>query len=143
MNALQFERWWPYFATAIVVGGWWYFGQARFPARPDALLGASGGASAVLVGFLATSKTIILSLSGSTVMIKIRDAGYQEILFRYLYSALTWGFALLVASVVGFIVQSEDGLPSLYEALWVAVACLASFTYWRVTHILFKVLRWA
>ena len=143
MAALRFERGWPYLAAVLAVVGWWFIADGRFPSKPDALLGASGGASAVLVGFLATSKTIILALNGSAVMTKIREAGYQVTLFTYLYSAIAWGFGLLVISIIGFIVQTESGLPAYFEGLWVAVACLASFTYWRVTNILFKVLRWA
>lgn len=143
MTALRFERTWPYFAALLVVAGWWFIADGRFPSKPDALLGASGGASAVLVGFLATSKTIILSLNGSLVMTKIREAGYQVTMFSYLYSALMWGFGLLVVSIIGFIVQTDSGLPAYFEGLWVAIACLAAFTYLRVTNILFKILRWA
>ena len=99
MSSQKAEQYWPYVAAVLGTVSWYYLG-APFPSKPDALMGASGTVASVLVGFLGTAKAIILSITGSRVFKKIREAGFSNLLFRYLFEALIGGMALLVISVM-------------------------------------------
>lgn len=136
------EKSWPYVFTAILVAGWWWGLKAPFPAASDGLLAASGGASAVLVGFLATSKAIILSVSASAVFAKIKNGKYHTLIFDYLYQAIIFGMAFLVVSLLGFFVDRDPAAPSWFAALWVTLGICSFLLFLRITRILFKMLKW-
>jgi hypothetical protein len=134
------ERLWPYLAGVVVTAIWWCGFGAPFPDHPDGLLAASGGASAVLVGFLATAKTIILSVGNTEVFARFKAGGFTRLLFSYLYEALLFGIMLLVVSIMGFFV-APAGLAFLaFSLAWMIVASWSLMLYLRITHLLFKLL---
>lgn len=134
------ERIWPYVATPICVAMWWFIG-APFPKPAGPLLGGALTAIAVLVGFLATAKAIMLSVAASPVFKSLKETGFTSPLFSYMFEALWAGIAFLVFSVVGFFIDSADrSLPIAYTAIWMAGGTLAVFLYARITRILFLLL---
>ena len=139
MNPLQREKYWPYAATAVVALAWHYCLYSRFPEEPNDLMLATGTASAVLIGFLATAKAIILGLTGTPVFKALKDSGYHTILFRYLFEATATGLLLLVLSVVGFFFP-KDKMPLWFDHLWVIAAASALFTFMRVVGKLFRLI---
>mgnify|MGYP000692929933 CR=1 FL=1 len=85
------ERWWPYLVTALWLAFWYWPLDRIFPANPTGLLAASGTASAVLVGLLATANAIIIGL-GEKVVELITTAGEaRERLSQYAYTTLEPG----------------------------------------------------
>lgn len=136
------ERIWPYAAAIAVLAFWWIVLQAPFPPNPDGLLAASGGASAVLVGFLATAKTVILAITGARVFQKLKAGGFTKLIFAYLYEAIFAGVAFLVVSVIGFFIEDHAGNRLLFSAVWVFMGAVALMLYVRITHLLFKMLDW-
>lgn len=140
MTALKLEQWWPYAAAGILLLLWWlYFGEP-FPKNVDGLMAASGTVSVVLVGFLGTAKAIVLSISSSEVFRRLKDSGYNQILFRYLFEALAAGVALLIISLLGFFLP--DSQPQRwFMFLWIFSCSLTIFLYIRTTAILFKLVR--
>lgn len=80
-----FERFWPYFGALIGVSLWCVVLRRPYPDNFESLLSASCAASAVLVGFLATSKTVLISISSSDVYKKIKEGEYSELLLKYFY----------------------------------------------------------
>lgn len=141
LTALSIERWWPYVAS-LALSAIWYFGlKASFPSQPTGLLAATGTASAVLVGFLATMNAIILSISGSDVFKAIRKAGYHHELFRYVYEATLGSITLLLLSVVGFFIPYYGQEWLVYRCLWMVVATLSLMQFIRVTSVTFKLLK--
>lgn len=139
-RSLLIERIWPYVGAAAGTAIWFYVAGAKFPEKPDGLLGATGNAVAVLVGFLASSKAIVLSVSASAVFEKLSAAGYSQLLFAYLYEAIAAGMLLLVVSFIGFFFDSS-ALSIWYKSAWVAISLAALFCFFRVVGILFKLLR--
>lgn len=131
----------PYLFAIGVTAIWWFVGCQTFPSQPSGLLAASGGASAVLVGFLATAKTVILSLSGAKVFKALKEAGFTKALFGYLYWAIIWGILFLILSVVGFFV-TDVATPSWFPVLWVFCGALALSLFVQITNLLFKLLQW-
>ena len=141
MSALWIERLWPY-AVGIAVLGVWYWLSSPFPAKPDALMGASGTVAAVLVGFLGTAKAIILTITRSAIFRKLKEAGYTAILFRYLYEAILFGSVFLVVSVVGFFLP-ENEPQKWFAIIWILTGSWALLLYLRSTALLFKLVRHA
>lgn len=134
------ERTWPYAIALLITFFWWTVLQAPFPSNPDGLLAASGGASAVLVGFLATAKTVILAITSERVFQKLKAGGFTRLLFGYLYEAIFFGVAFLVVSILGFFVE-DPGLGRLVFSLsWVLFGSVALMLYVRITRLLFRVL---
>lgn len=142
MTALKFEQWWPYPAALSVLAIWWlYFGQP-FPKNVDGLMAASGTVSVVLVGFLGTAKAIVLSISSSEVYKRLKDTGYSNVLFRYLFESLTIAIVLLIISLVGFFLP--DSRPQeWFMVIWVLSCSATIFLYVRTTAILFKLIKQA
>ena len=141
MTPLFRERWWPY-ACSIIITFVWYLLGAPFPPKPDALMGASGTVAAVLVGFLGTAKAIVLSVSNSDVFKRIKESGYSDVLFWFLFESLTAGTVFLVISIIGFFVPEHS--PNLwFSILWVLSGTTAMLVYSRTTYLLFKLVRQA
>lgn len=136
------ERWWPYVLAALALAVWFWGLQAPFPSPSDALLGASGGASAVLVGFLATAKTVILSVSNAEVFKRLKAGKFHGLIFNYLFESITIGMVFLLVSMVGFFVDRDPVAPLWFAATWVGSGSLALFLFGRITHLLFQMLKW-
>jgi hypothetical protein len=142
MTALAFEGVLPYLTTTIVVVVWYFWLGAVFPSKPDNLLLETGTAAAVLIGFLATAKAIVLGLANSPIFRSLKETGYSNILFRYFFEAVVAGTLLLIASVIGFFFP-ESGPPKWFEVVWIAVATAAITNYLRVVGVLFKLIKQA
>lgn len=141
MKPIYFERGWPY-AAAIIVAGVWFYGGRPFPSRPDALMGASGTIAAVFVGFLGTAKAIVLSISNSRVFKKLKETGYSNVLFSYLFEAIAAGILFLIVSTVGFFLK-ENAQHPWFGFIWILTGAAAVSLYTRTTLILFKLVRQA
>ena len=123
--------------------------NGAFPADPAGLLGASGTFASVLVGFLATAKAIIMSISSSPTYKKIQTLGYSVQLMDYIRSAIYVGLFFLVVVTLGFFIDWKSIGPDdweirgviAYKALWVATAVVGLALYIRVIRIIFKVLK--
>jgi hypothetical protein len=141
MKGIFIERAWPYVASLIALGVWWYFG-APFPLKPDPLMSATGTVAAVLIGFLGTAKAIVLGMTDSEVFKRLKASGYNNVLYSYLYEALTAGMVFLVVSVVGFFLTENQPHP-IFSAIWILTGIAAMALYLRVTSLLFKLIRQA
>lgn len=142
LTSLTIEAWFPYVAALLLTAAYVRFGRSSWPKEAEALLGASGGASAVLIGFLATAKAIVLSLSGTKLYKTLRTAGYHEDMLNYILSATLTGLIFMVFSIAGFFVLTKDHLPPVwYPPLWFFLGTLSLLLFWRFTSILFRMLR--
>jgi hypothetical protein len=146
MTERIWEHVWPYVAALLVTGAWAYFGMP-FPKNLDPLMGASGTVASVLVGFLGTAKAIILSITSSKVFKRLKEAGYSDVLFQYLYEALLAGIVFLVISMVGFFLPESTAHPSniqmCFSTIWILSGTGAIILYARTTSLLFKLVRQA
>ena len=139
MSALFWEKFWPYIMAVVVTCAWLFLAGGVFPTNIDNLMTATGTASAVLVGFLATAKAIVLGLTNSPVFLAIKAANYHRVLFQYFFEAIAIGTGLLLASVLGFFFSSHTA-PLWFSIVWVFVATSAMFTYGRVVCVLFRLI---
>lgn len=141
MTSLSRERYWPYL-TALLVGAAWFYIGSPFPHNSDPLMGASGTVAAVLVGFLGTAKAIVLSVSTSDVFKRLKESGYSNVLFIYLFEALSTGIVFLVISMLGFFLPEHEPHP-WFSLIWVCAGSAAILLYSRTTILLFKLVRQA
>jgi hypothetical protein len=113
-----------------------------FLRNPDPLLGSMVAASAVLIGFLATAKSIIFTLTEKAIFLKLKQSDYNKVFFSYLKNAYSCGTLLLVISILGFFV-CEDNItkPQIYTTCLIFSGALAISTFHRFVSVLFKVLK--
>ncbi|MDA9423979.1 MULTISPECIES: hypothetical protein [Bradyrhizobium] len=142
MTPLMIERGWPYLATIVVVLIWWFGLGHPIPAKPDALMGASGTVAAVFVGFLGTAKAIVLGLTNSAVYKKLRSAGYANLLYHYLAEALFSAIIFLAVAVVGFFLP-ENQPQVWFSIVWFVTGVASLLLYVRVTSLLFRLIKQA
>lgn len=138
MTELFWEKYWPYFVAALISASWFHFLQHHFPSPPDNLLLATGTAAAVLIGFLATAKAIVLGLTNSPVFQAIKHTGYNAVLFRYFFEAVVFGTAALVISITGLFLPNPN--PVWFATTWIVVATIAILDYLRVVSVLFRLI---
>ncbi|MBO2568627.1 hypothetical protein AYI84_04675 [Shewanella algae] len=130
---LWVEKYFPY-----IIGGigaiFWHFMDCQFPSG-DSLISSTLTVSGILVGFLATSKAILLSMS-STVITDLRTSGYMLVLVSYIGQAIWANLLFCTLSVIGFFVKP---MADWYATLWIFVVLVALLTFVRVTHIMLKI----
>lgn len=135
MKSIHLERLSPYIlATA---GGllWWKF-QVVLPTG-DAILGSSLTLGAILTGFLATAKAIVMSLD-SPIMQRIRETTYINDLVSYLSQAIWLSFGFCIVSIIGFFVSTNK---MWYGLAWIILGLASAGAFIRVTNIMLKIIK--
>lgn len=132
---LLFEKFYPYLFGAIASLLWWQ-GSTAFP-EGDAIISSTLGVSGVFVGFLATSKAILIGMN-SPLINDLRESGYINELVSYISQAIWLNLLFCTVDVVGYFVErSSDG----YSIVWIAVAVASLSAFIRVTHIMLKIFK--
>lgn len=132
------EKSYPYAGGAIAGALWWYL-DLDLPREAGALLSSSLTLGAILTGFLATSKTILISLRGSRIMESLRESEFIRELIQYLAEAIWLSFAFSLLVLVGFFL----GNPSryLFDVGWATLGVMAALAFVRVTYIILLIIR--
>ena len=139
--SLIFERLYPWLFGLLAAGVWALLDLA-LPSHDEkltALLSASISVSAILVGFLATMKSIVMAIPGVTE--KLRQAKYLDLLGSYLLEGTAANLAFCVLNIAGFFAWAAS-YPSLYSAAWIALGIVGLSSFWRITRIMVLVLTW-
>lgn len=93
----------------------------------------------VLVGFMATIKTLLYGMSDDTLK-RLHESGYYNDLVGYLRDA-TWGSLFMcIVPLTGFFVQFQDGLNSLLVGV-IAFALASIGRVLRVATLLLAIKR--
>ena len=95
-------------ALAALYASWRFelsgsLGEAAAPS----FLGAVISLSAILIGFLVTAKTLLVSVHDRRLMRDLRLSGYQPRIMRAIRLAVWWHFPLLILSVGGFFLCTD------------------------------------
>lgn len=140
--SLTFERWYPaIYAVAACVAAW--MGGATLPESENdraGLLSAAISASAIFVGFVATSKAILMALPVGGIRQQLHDSGFKEDLAGYLNEAMVSNLAFCTLNIIGFFPVAQHYV-SLFPPIWIGLGifCLAAF--WRVGRVMTAILR--
>ena len=147
---LTTERWFP-IVTAMACCFLWIFSSVEisnwphpifslsktmFPADKTSILSASLTLGAILSGFLATSQSILLSLSGG-IKKELNSSGYIDNLTLYLTEGILFSFSFAIISLVGFFICNY-----LIQLIWLFLAFSSVLAFWRVTYITLKILKY-
>lgn len=135
MKSIYLEKFAPY---ALAVAGallWWKL-QLELPTG-EGILNSSLTLGAILTGFLATAKAIVMTLD-SPIMQRIRETTYVNDLVSYLSQAIWLSFGFCIVSLVGFFVSTKS---AWYGLAWITLGLASAGAFIRVTNIMLKIIR--
>ncbi|WP_418140605.1 hypothetical protein NUW46_15585 [Marinobacter sp. MA] len=134
MKSIYLEKLAPYILA--VAGGvcWWRFDLA-LPSE-NAILSSSLTLGAILTGFLATAKAIVMTLN-SPIMQKIRETSYLSDMVSYLSQAIWLSFGFCIVSLIGFFVPKQE---VWYGLAWIGLGLASAGAFIRVTNIMLKII---
>lgn len=118
---------------ALYYGKWL---QITLP-EADSILSSTLGVSGVLVGFLATSKAILLSMN-SQIIQDLRESGYMNFLVSYIGQAIWLNLVFCVLNVIGFF---HNHTQALYSCLWLTLAIGALCAFIRVADTMLAIFK--
>jgi hypothetical protein len=149
-NSLDLERWYPSLVSAsiVVVGSGLLSLRTLRPWLPAFLHGCSTLApsalnvSAIAIGFLATSLSILLSLAKTRVIRIMKQAGHYRRLVQFFKSGVSVSFLWAFASAVLTTIHLEKSGVWRYAVLivWVYLGACSILCYYRTSQILLAVL---
>ncbi|MGE5523160.1 MAG: hypothetical protein ACM3SS_05540 [Rhodospirillaceae bacterium] len=142
--SLWVERWLPVVLAALATAAWRYVDPQPTLSEQavNDFLSASINIGAILTGFLATSKAILMALPADSVMGRIRSSRYIDDLANYLAQAI-WGcLTFAVANLVGFFAIGHfQASWEWFGTVWLALAVFSVGAFVRVTTIMLQILR--
>lgn len=105
------------------------------------ILGATVTISAIIIGFLATMVSILISLTNSNVMQRLKNARANETLSWYIKEAIIVGFILAIYCLVLHMFDKYDGDASkLMLSFYVGLLIYFVSTAYRIFHIILNIL---
>ncbi len=134
---LLFEKIYPYVFGILASVIWMQIGIG-FPTS-DSILSSTLTVSGIFVGFLATSKAILMSMS-SSIIDDLKDSGYIQELVSYIGQAIWINLLFCSFNVLGFFVCTTN---NWYSVVWAGIAISSLFAFIRVTHIMLKIFKFS
>ncbi len=143
------ERNYPWVGGICIAGvSLWLLHSSTIPPGTKDLMTAFLNVAAIIVGFLVTSQSILLSLDGKWIIQRSKESGAYRMLVGYLVSATYWWMGAALLSAVGIALVPATPLPGWQKpyavsmfSVWVFVAATASFAAFRVLSIFSSVLK--
>ena len=138
------ERCYP-FIIAIVISGIYlcFFRDHPFPETMKSLFSSVISISAISIGFLATSKSILFAIHDRKTIHWIKSAGVYTTLVDYMMVAIHLCFILATISAIGLLINPSH-LKTWYPwafGFWLFIGTAAAFSCYRVIRIFAKILR--
>ncbi len=132
MNNLTVEKYLPYIIAlaALLI---WKILDVHMP-KETSILASSLTIGAILTGFLATSKAILMTLD-SPVMQRLRDTSYITQLVSYLRQAIWLSFSFCIISLVGFFGLHEQ---VWYGYIWLFLGVSAAIAFIQITNVMLQ-----
>lgn len=131
---VYFERSYPY-TLGLIAGAVWCWAEITLPSERD-ILGSTLTISAILTGFLATSKALLMSI-GSETMKQIKTSGYSSNLISYFGEATAFCFITCLISLLGYFIDIQT---KWFGVLWIISGVVSVFCFVRITYITLKIL---
>ncbi|MHC5225964.1 hypothetical protein [Ignatzschineria sp. LJL83] len=139
----NYERFAPYYITLILISVicaiYFYYPSVldiiKIPEKNE-LFSASLSLFGILLGFLATTKTILLSFKSKVVTILIEE-GLMTTLIGYI-SLATWAcFCMCVLNIIFFFLEKRD---IIIYSIWGGATTFSLLLFIRVAYLVLKVL---
>lgn len=95
------EAWYPAIVAAAVAAAFWhYLSDYSLPETTKDLLGAVISLAAISIGFLATVKSLLVSLAGRPDVAWLIKGEFYDRFHRYVFQAIYASFVIATASTV-------------------------------------------
>ena len=131
------ERSSPY-AGAVAAAAGYYYGGFSFPKGQD-ILSASITIGAIFTGFLATSKSLIISID-TPAMTELRKTRFFDLMMQYLREALYASLLLGSFGIAGFFYDHQSP-PRWYGVVWIFLIISTFLTFIRVTNAFLELIQ--
>lgn len=140
--SLNFERFYPYLGAGAAAGIAFYF-QVNFPKDDKEFLAASLSFGAVIAGFMATAKAILMALPNDSVIARLKESGYIKELSSYLASSIYGSMIFCILNVVGFfILKINSPVSSIFTSIWILLCTFTVLAFFRVARIMLAIMKY-
>lgn len=147
-RALGWERCYPVLLGIIAAAIYLSVPQARNYRMPEslaALMAAVVSIGGISVGFLATAKSILVTIDDKAIIQKLKKAGYYKRIVKYLLAGIKWSFLLTLWSAAALLVDLKGTMAWTWLhaagfAVWVFLAVTATLSYYRIINIFYAIL---
>ncbi|WP_164016965.1 hypothetical protein [Pyxidicoccus trucidator] len=130
--------------TASAAVARWRYPEWKLPNDLGQLFSSTMDIGAIAIGFLATAKTVLLSIQGSPAVTKMRGSGLYEGLLRFILKAIRAAFALATWSLVTVFLEKALNHSTLVWELvvfaWLFLVITAGLSCYRVIDVFFILL---
>ena len=133
MTKLWFEKKYPYLIAAIAGILWWQL-KPGFPVDKS-IISSTLSVAGIFVGFLATSKAILISMN-SPIMESLKESGYIKELVSYIGQAIWSNLGFCVVNIIGYFVKTDS---LYYGTIWIVICSCSFLCFVRVTTIMLKI----
>jgi hypothetical protein len=141
--SLRHEKWYPMVGALMAGVASYFLLKDLRPATVSTLTGHAISVAAISVGFLATAKSILVSIERTRIVELMRASGYYDDMLGYMVNAIKLWF--LVAFLSGFLVLTFEDLYSPWNRVafsaWLLFVAWAALAGYRVIAMLTEVLR--
>lgn len=131
------ERSYPYILPLLVAAAFWR-AHLSFPVGQD-ILSASITMGAIFTGFLATLKSIVISLQSPKIE-NLRKTKFFGLLLSYLQEAIWLSLLFCACCLSGFFYDPAHP-PQWFGVLWAFFVSATLLTFHRVSSILIALIR--
>ena len=135
MKSIHLEQTAPYILGVAAMFIWWK-SNLSLPSG-DGILSSSLTLGAILTGFLATAKAILMTLD-SPIMQRLRETDYINSIVSYLSQAIWLCFAFCIVTLIGFFIDKNT---SIFGITWIGLGITSAGAFIRVTNIMLKIIR--
>jgi hypothetical protein len=143
------ERNYPWLAGLCIAGiTFRFFRSSTIPPSTKDLMTSFLNVAAIIVGFLVTTQSILMSLDSKWIIQRSKESGAYRMLVGYLVAATYWWMGTALLSGVGIALVPTSPLADWQKpyavsmfSIWVFVAATASFAAFRVLSIFSSVLK--
>jgi hypothetical protein len=148
----QMNRWvdkyYPLIISAVATGIFYVLFRDRssvlFAGSIEELLSAVITISSIGIGFLATSKSILISMQNSKIIKWMKDGGHYKNIINYTMSAIHWCFALTLISALALVFDLKAPATDkifFLACAWVFIASAALLCSYRIVRLFSTILR--
>jgi hypothetical protein len=142
----QVEQWYPC-AGGLVGGALFLYCQRHFqwqyPQTMPSLFSAIIGVSAIAVGFLGTTQSILVGMDGKETLQRLRESGHLAPIMDYLLVAIHCSFWLAGISALGMLADSASAkwwyMPLC--SVWMGFLISSALAYYRIIRLFASILR--
>lgn len=131
--------------SALALGVLLWLGWVDIPGTAKDLLQAVLNVSAIAIGFLATAKSILVSLEGKEAIDRVKEFGNYDTLLEYMASAINVSFVVAIVSAFGLLCDFSEPRPwhLPLAVTWVFFAVMGTLSCHRIIGLFGRLLRYA